>query len=285
MIKHELTLDVATYNGKGVFRAKQGDQNSHELDIAIVNGGDALDLADVETVVLNIKRADEIASQFYGETDGDTVKIVLPHFALAVAGETKMSVSLISGNSVLTTLTFTIMVEGQEVTDADVSSDGTENVLCALLCEVKDALTELDGMKETAARSKEALENSEKALAETKELSDDLTARVEEDERVVGTMDGRMDTLEKTVQVVLGKDYGDLPSKLHSLDEDRKKVNETLYAEDTGLCDRTEVLEESLQAEKKARADADEKLDARVKAIEDDYLTSTDKKAIEGDIS
>lgn len=110
-----ISLDVSLPNYLQPIQAKQYDSDSRFLDVTVLNQGERIVIASGSVVVLNVRRADGQSNSYSGTVNEDgTVRVPLTSWTLGLDDVVYASVSIISGDERLTTLSFTIDVQEAE---------------------------------------------------------------------------------------------------------------------------------------------------------------------------
>ena len=114
-ITDNITLDLSRENIIPPLQAKQYDTDSRFVHVQITNQGENFSVVSGNSVWLNIRRPDDTTQSFQGtrETDG-TATLPLDSWALEVVGIAYGSVSIVRGDTRLTTLSFQIDVQEAE---------------------------------------------------------------------------------------------------------------------------------------------------------------------------
>ena len=130
---------------------KQNDYNSRFLKVTVTNQGDVLSVPLTATVLLNAKRADGASASYIGTVNGDgTVTLPLSSWVLALFDYVDCSVSIVEGETKLSTMTFSLFVEPQENPDEVIDDDPNVPVLVELIEDV----TELENQYEQLLTNK-----------------------------------------------------------------------------------------------------------------------------------
>ena len=110
-----IKVDLLRQNVIPVIWAKSGDLNSRFLKIIVTENGVPRDIPTDATVTLGIIRSDGAAKSFAGSVNLDgSATILLSEWALVVNGFANCSLTIVEGNSVLTTLSFQLYIQESE---------------------------------------------------------------------------------------------------------------------------------------------------------------------------
>jgi hypothetical protein len=132
-ITTSIALDVAKYN-HFVFPVKQGDYNSRFYKVQILNNEVPLSVPQTATVLINARRSDGESASFMGTVNSDgTVTIPVTDFMMSVYDIVNCSVSILEGDTKLSTLTFSIDVQSMENETGEIGDVGFPPVLVQLI--------------------------------------------------------------------------------------------------------------------------------------------------------
>lgn len=113
-----ISLDVAEQNLLPPIQAKQYDADSRFITAQLMNKGVNYSVESGNSVYINIRRADGEIDSFSGTRNSDgTVTVPISEWALEIAGKVYASISIVNGDSRLTTLSFQIDVQKAETDD------------------------------------------------------------------------------------------------------------------------------------------------------------------------
>lgn len=154
----EISLDVAGKLRYKYIDAKQGDNASRYLKITLLANGKKITPEVGETAIFRCLKPDGHSCLNDGTINRDgTVTVELTSQVLACKGTTKADVSLMKGDTVLSTVTFFIQVE-EAAFSADITSSSDEFLL--LIETIKEAAETIEDTKEAADDARRATENA-----------------------------------------------------------------------------------------------------------------------------
>ena len=132
-ITTSIALDVAKYN-HFVFPVKQGDYNSRFYKVQILNNDVPMKIPSSATVLINARRSDGECASFLGTVNSDgTVTIPVTTWMMGVYDIVNCSVSIVDGETKLSTLTFSLDVQSMENCTEEISDVGFPPILVQLI--------------------------------------------------------------------------------------------------------------------------------------------------------
>ncbi len=153
-----ISLDVARPNIMPSIAAKQFDADSRFINVEITEMGEKITLENNSVAMINIKKPDGSNASYSGSINEDgTVHIVIPNWALDSFGTLACSVSVVSDNTRLTTLHFTIDVEEAETIKEP--SEDEPDIWAQALSDIAELKAENLTLQSELADTKSELEN------------------------------------------------------------------------------------------------------------------------------
>lgn len=157
-VTRRVSLDFTRKNSTRVSFASESDFGSREFIISLTDDGAPYPVDRHQSAMVNVWRNDQESRAYSAEVTADgCVRFLLPLWALEIAGETALSVSLYDGNnSRLTSMPFKINVEralylGDEITQASDSFNAFHDAMNDL---AKIKSEEVDRVDAEDARAK-----------------------------------------------------------------------------------------------------------------------------------
>lgn len=138
-ILRNVILDVSDINRIQAIMGKQYDKQSRYLKVELVSLGEKIMVESNATVTINAKRPDGTAASYAGtvNTDG-TVTVPLTYWMLQLDGTVLCDISIIVGDSMLTSAYFELAVQVATVSEVDIETDDNYPILVELINEVED---------------------------------------------------------------------------------------------------------------------------------------------------
>lgn len=165
IITQEITLDLCYENCFKTIIVKQLDENSRYLKVNVTERGKKYTVPDESFITFNVKRSDDQAKRFSGILNEDgTITIPLPNWMLLEPGKHTCNVSIVNGDTTLSTLNFVVYSELAPCTDEDIKDDEDYGILVELFKVVKEA-------GESATISADAAADSAKSAANAAEAA------------------------------------------------------------------------------------------------------------------
>lgn len=164
-IIQELKIEVSKPNFIQAIVAKQYDNNSRFLKVALVNGNEEITVLPTSTVTINAKRKDGESKAFAGEVNNDgTVTVPLTYWMLELDGTVNCDISVvdIEGRK-LTTTTFVMSVERASCNSGEITEDENYDILVKLIEDVNKVKPDLEFDPES--------ENAQSGIAVAQALS------------------------------------------------------------------------------------------------------------------
>lgn len=175
-IVKQLDVNVDKQNTYKEIVAKQGDAGSRKLKVKFLNEGKPMTLDTAALASINIERPDGEKAAYAGTIgDDNTVTVQLPTWMLQVEGQAKCSISIVYGETRLTSTTFYVNVEPAEYSASDIEDDEEIDLLVGLLTaaqneseriEAENGRIQAENVRVTA-ESNRALAESSRNTAET----------------------------------------------------------------------------------------------------------------------
>ena len=138
-IIQEIKVELSKPNFFQAIVAKQFDSGSRFLKVTFVHENEKVSIEGPAEVCINAKRNDGERMSYEGEVNDDgTATVPLTYWMLELVGTVKCDVSVLSGDSRLTTTSFILEVEEASNIPDDVSEDENYDVLLSLIERVEN---------------------------------------------------------------------------------------------------------------------------------------------------
>lgn len=141
----KISLEVSKPNLIQAIVAKQYDNNSRFLQVALIHEGKKIEIAPTSTILINAKRDDGEEKSFAGEANNDgTATVPLTYWMLELEGEVWCDVSVIDTEGrKLTSTKFELLVEKASCSSDDITEDENYDILVKLIEDVNKAKPDL----------------------------------------------------------------------------------------------------------------------------------------------
>lgn len=157
-IIQKISVEVSKPNFFQAIVAKQYDSGTRFVKATFIHNNEKVHIEPTATVTINATRCDGSKDSFAGEVNDDgTATLPLTYWMLELVGTVKCDISVLSGDSRLTSTNFDLEVEKASNNGGDVSEDESYDVLLSLVERV------------------EAIENTESTTNKVTEINENST--------------------------------------------------------------------------------------------------------------
>lgn len=133
-IIQKISVDVSKPNFFQAIVAKQFDSGTRFVKATFIHNNEKVHIEPTATVTINATRSDGSKDSFAGEVNDDgTATLPLTYWMLELVGTVKCDISVLSGDSRLTSTSFDLEVEKASNNSGDVSEDESYDVLLSLI--------------------------------------------------------------------------------------------------------------------------------------------------------
>lgn len=144
-ILRDVILDVSDINRIQAIMGKQYDKLSRYLKVELVSLGEKIMVESNATVTINARRPNGTAASYAGSVNADgTVTVPLTYWMLQYDGTVLCDISIIVGDTMLTSASFELAVQKATVTEVDIETDEDYPILVQLINEVEDVKDEYE---------------------------------------------------------------------------------------------------------------------------------------------